>query len=86
MICNLLTKAQQGDNEAMMELINRFQPLLRKYARKLGYDDAYEDCLLFFIELVKAIDLKRLSARKDQAVVSYIKVSVINFYKKGFAE
>lgn len=58
MICSLLTKAQQGDEEAMLELIKRFQPLIRKYARKLEYDDAYEDCLLFFIELVKTMDLK----------------------------
>ncbi|MBD5491219.1 MAG: hypothetical protein HDR16_03620 [Lachnospiraceae bacterium] len=31
MICDLLSKAQQGDQMAMMELIDRFQPLLRKY-------------------------------------------------------
>ena len=69
MICSLMEKAQQEDKEAMQELIDRFQPLLRKYARKLGYDDAYEDCLLFFIELIKNMDLKRLKDRKDQAAV-----------------
>ncbi len=82
MICSLMEKAQQEDKEAMQELIDRFQPLLRKYARKLGYDDAYEDCLLFFIELIKNMDLKRLKDRKDQAAVSYIRVSVVNFYRK----
>ena len=82
MICDLLSKAQQGDQMAMMELIDRFQPLLRKYAKKLGYDDAYEDCLLFFIELITTMKLKKLNGWKDQSVVSYIKVSVINFYKK----
>lgn len=29
MIYNLLIKAQQGNQEAMLELINRFQPLLK---------------------------------------------------------
>lgn len=82
MICSLLEKAQQGDQAAMLELINRFQPLLKKYARKLGYDDAYEDCLLFFIELVKFMDLKKLNDRNDQAAVAYIKVSVKHFYDK----
>lgn len=82
MICRLLAKAQQGDEEVMLELINRFQPLLKKYAKKLRYDDAYEDCLLFFIELVKTVDLKKLNITKDQAVVSYIKVSVTHFYSK----
>lgn len=82
MIYDLLEKAQQGDKNAMQELIDRFQPLLRKYARKLGYDDAYEDCLLFFIELVKKMNMKRLKDRQDQVAVSYIRASVVNFYKK----
>lgn len=82
MICRLLVRAQKGDQKAMLELISRFQPLLKKYAKKLGYDDAYEDCLLFFIELVKGMDLNKLSDLKDQAVVSYIKVSVSHFYGK----
>lgn len=33
MICRLLVRAQRGDEEAMLELIKRFQPLLRKYAK-----------------------------------------------------
>lgn len=82
MICRLLARAQQGDEEAMLELIKRFQPLLKKYAKKMRYDDAYEDCLLFFIELVKTMDLKKLNITKDQAIVSYIKVSVTHFYSK----
>ena len=82
MICRLLVKAQQGDEKAMLELINRFQPLLKKYAKKLGYEDAYEDFLLFFIELVKTIDLKKLNTLKDQTVAAYIKVSVTHFYGK----
>lgn len=82
MICKLVEKAQLEDKDAMQELINRFQPLLRKYARKLGYDDAYEDCLLFFIELIKNMNLQRLKDRNDQAAVAYIRVSVVNFYKK----
>lgn len=82
MIYNLLVKAQQGNQEAMLELIDRFQPLLRKYARKMGYDDAYEDCRLFFIELIQNINLKRIHEQKEQRTVSYIKVSVTNFYNK----
>ncbi len=82
MICRLLARAQQGDEEAMLELINRFQPLLKKYAKKLRYDDAYEDCLLFFIELVKTMDLKKLNTMQDQSIAAYIKVSVTHFYSK----
>lgn len=86
MICRLLARAQQGDEEAMLELINRFQPLLKKYAKKLRYDDAYEDCLLFFIELVKTMDLKKLNTMRDQSIAAYIKVSVAHFYSKRRVE
>lgn len=37
MICRLLARAQQGDDEAMLELINRFQPLLKSMQN--SYDE-----------------------------------------------
>ena len=37
MICRLLARAQQGDEEAMLELINRFQPLLKSMQN--SYDE-----------------------------------------------
>ncbi len=86
MIYNLLIKAQQGNQEAMLELINRFQPLLKKYARKLRYDDAYEDCQLFFIELIKKMDYKGSFAQKERTAVAYIKTAVKNFYNKKICE
>ena len=62
MLCELVNKAQIGDENAMIELIARFDPLLKKYASKLNYEDAYEDALLFFIELIKRL---RLDTLKD---------------------
>lgn len=47
MLCDLICNAQKGDKEAVLELIQKFSPLFRKYARKLNYEDAYEDRSLF---------------------------------------
>ena len=83
MLCDLVVMAQKGDNDAMLELINKFTPLLKKYAVKLGYEDADADIVLYYIELIKAINLSRLTCQNDEVIVSYINRSIINFYKKG---
>ena len=82
MLSDLMKKAQKGDEDAMLKLIERFRPLFRKYAIKLNYEDAYEDIILFFIEFVHAVRLNDISSLKDEILVSYINISVINFYNK----
>ncbi len=79
MLRTLIDKAQENDNEALMELINRFQPAIRKYALKLNYEDAYEDLVLWFIELVKA---QKLADLREEVIVSYINVCIKNYYNK----
>lgn len=79
MLRMLIDKAQENDNEALMELIDKFQPLIRKYSLKLNYEDAYEDLILWFIELVKTYKLADL---REEVIVSYINVSIKNYYNK----
>ncbi|MDE5907130.1 MAG: sigma-70 family RNA polymerase sigma factor [Lachnospiraceae bacterium] len=82
MLYELINSVQSNDKNAMTELIERFQPLLRKYAAKLNYEDAYEDLTLYYIGLIKSLNLKKLICTKDEIIVSYINVSIQNFYKK----
>jgi len=55
MLCVLARNAKYGDRDAALKMIQQFQPLLQKYSRKLGYEDAYNDLILFFIELISKI-------------------------------
>lgn len=82
MLCDLICNAQKGDKEAMLELIQKFSPLFRKYARKLNYEDAYEDIILFYMEMIRSVNLERIVSLEDGAVISYINVSIINYYNK----
>lgn len=82
MLHKIIEEAQKQDEEAMMKLIEKFNPLFKKYAYKLNYEDAYEDIILYFIELVKSLKLKRLTCLKDEVIVSYINVSIKNYYIK----
>ena len=79
MLRKLLDQAQEHDESAMLELIQRFYPLFKKYAIKLEYEDAYEDLILWFIELIKSY---KLAALQEEVIVSYIQVSVNNYYNK----
>ncbi len=50
----LIQKAKAGDKEAMMQLIEQFNPLLKRKAslyRQMGleYEDAYQQAVLYFI-------------------------------------
>lgn len=82
MLYDLIKRAQKGEEDAMLKLIERFRPLFRKYAIKLNYEDAYEDIVLFFIEFVHTVHLNNINLLKDEILVSYINISVINFYNK----
>lgn len=77
-----IRNAQKQNEEAMIGLIKKFNPLFIKYARKLNYEDAYEDIILCYIELIKSIDINKLISQKDETIVSYINISIINFYNK----
>lgn len=65
----------------MLDLLQRFQPLLRKYAALLhGYDDAYEELECAFIELIHKTDWSKFHCRNDGAYVNYIALSVRHQY------
>ena len=76
----LIKKAKEGNKESMLELINKFEPLLKKYAKKLNYDDAINDLIVYFIELIKKINLDSLQGTSDGYIVAYIRTSEYNHY------
>ncbi len=57
MTIELISKSQSGDEDATLILIEKFKPLLKKYAYKLSYEDAYNDLLVDFIELIHNIQI-----------------------------
>jgi len=48
----LIAKAKNGDAEAMTRLVGRLIPLVKKYSRRLGYEDACSDLVTRIIEAV----------------------------------
>lgn len=62
----------------MLQLIKKFQPLIAKYARKLGYEDAFEDIQVKFIEIIKYMKLEQFRTKTNPYLLKYLKTSIVN--------
>jgi len=73
MIIEKIIQAQSGNRDDMLWLIDKFEPLLRGYAQRLRYEDAYADLVVFFIEFVQTtIKLHTFDCVCDGKIVRYI--------------
>lgn len=80
MLFELFQASQGNDQEAMLELTRKIHPLLGKYGRKLGYEDAEEDLIVDFIEWVKKLNLSNIYDSSDGALTNYISKSVYRLF------
>ncbi len=77
----MVKKAQEGNKKSTIELIEKFSPLIRKYGRKLNYDDAEADIIIFLIETIKKIPIfNNINLNKEECIVGYINTSIKNRY------
>lgn len=83
---DLIILSQKGDSSATLKLIEKFDPLLKKYAYKLYYEDAYNDLLFDYIKFLHNIPLKRMRDTSEGTVVSYICKSIHSSYIKRLIE
>lgn len=60
-VFDLIRLAQNGDRQAEVELIQRYEPLINKYSRQDGRlnEDCKQQLILEFILAVRRFDLNR---------------------------
>ena len=77
-----LIKSAQADNEnAMLEIIDAFEPLIVKYTSYMGYnEDVHSELVLKLISFVKTIDLDKLRCQNNYVIVDYIEKTIRNEY------
>lgn len=76
-----IKRAKYGNEQSALNLINHFNPILRKYAHLLSYADAYADLRCEFLALIKVFPTEN-HFENDGAVVNYIQKSIINAYTR----
>ena len=75
----LIICAKRNCNSAKIALVEQFSPIITKYANKLSYEDAQQDLIVFFLELLPDIP-ERLN--DDAEIISYIAKSIYHQYIK----
>lgn len=82
MLIDVIQEAKQGEQAQMLYLLEKFRPILSKYARKLGTEDAFDEMQLQFIEIITFMNIGKLNNKGDGAVVNYLANSVFHAYTK----
>lgn len=80
MLKDLIIRTQDKNDEALLMLIEKFKPLMKKYAWKINCVDAYDEILLYFIKLMKNIKISNLRNQTDAGIVTYISKSIHSYY------
>ena len=68
---------QNGDREQALALLEKFSPLLKKYAFFMQSEDALPDFQCFLLAFSKNLQLDKLTMSTDGAIISYINKAII---------
>ena len=71
---------QNGDREQALALLEKFSPLLKKYAFFLQSEDALQDFQCFLLMFAKNLQLDKLTMSTDGAIISYINKAIYHHY------
>ncbi len=78
---NLVVDAKKDNKDALMEIINIFMPLIKKYSRKLLYDGAESDIIILLIKIIKAYPISKSDNNiEDKDIIAYVNISVKHEY------
>ena len=78
----MVQDAQNGKQEQMIALIEKFQPFISKYAWKLNIEDGQSEMTLAFIEIIMAFKLNDLYNTSDGGLVKYMEKALYHAYTK----
>ena len=76
-----LIQDYRGENpDAIIDIIEKFEPLLGKFQRNGSYEDIKSDLILFMFKLLDNIPLDKEVFKEDKYLVSYIYKPLQNQY------
>jgi|GEM_PF-1169478 len=82
MLMDQIIQAKQGSQADMLSLLQQFQPILKKYGRKLWGEDGLEDMTAAFLQVIHDMKPEQIRCRAEGAVVQYLVQSVRHAYER----
>lgn len=80
-VYNLLKDSKSGNKDSVLLIIEKFNPLLNKYCKKLNYDGAKTDLIICLLEVIQNIPIDtNADLQNDNCIVGYINYSIIHKY------
>lgn len=80
-LLNNVLLAKDFDNDAMIEIINMFSPLINKYYKIMGYDEDFKsDITEFLIVLIRNIKINEFQTLNTPVLVRYISKALYHQY------
>lgn len=76
----ILKRAQNGSEEQVIELYYKFLSLIKRYGKKLNYEEAETDLIIFLLEYINKANFDKFRNRSDGEIVNYIKLLFKNKY------
>lgn len=77
-LIDIIIEYQSGNNDIILDILEKFKFNIKKLSSKLNYDCAETDLIICIIELIKKLDLNKLKNKSDGAIVNYINISLKN--------
>lgn len=77
---NLIQDFRNGDKDAFIHILDRFEPKLKNLQRNSKYDDMKSDLTLFMFNLLNKIPLEKEYFKDDKYIISYISKSLTHQY------
>ena len=81
-LCDLIVSAKDKNKDSLMEIINKFRPLIKKQAYALNYEDAENDLIVDMIELIYNMPFFQHDGQADPDIIKNIENLSEDFEKK----
>lgn len=78
---DLLLNAQAGDEEAVVDIILKFNLCIKKFSRNAYYEEVETDLIISLIELINDINLSNFNPNNEGALVIFIHKFLSNTFK-----